>query len=199
MAKELEILFDSKARPKIINLFFQNMETYFTPKEVAKKTQANSRIVKRELEKLRKIKILLRSRQKKQVFYNVNPNFPFLEELKSFITVASPVSFNDVKKSFAKASKVKILFLSGCFLDEQRSPIDVLIVGDNISGSQISRAIKNIESKTGKELRWSSMTLKEFNYRFQINDRFLSDILNHKNKILINKIKWTGVIIARNK
>lgn len=193
MAKELEILFDSKARPKVLNLFFQNPETAFSSKEVAKKSQIDSRVARKELERLRKIKLLLRKKQKKHFFYILNPKSPILEELRSLVMSTVPISFREVKKIFARVPRIKLLFVSGFFLEEKRSPVDVLIVGDNISRAKISKAIKNIESHTGKELRWTSMNLKEFNYRFQINDRFLNDILSRKNKIIINKIKWTGV------
>jgi hypothetical protein len=193
MAKELEKLFDSKARPKVLNLFFQNPEAAFKSKEVAKKSQIDSRVARKEMEKMRKIKLLLRKKQKKQFFYSLNPKFPFLEELKSLVMSTAPISFREVKKIFARVPRIKLLFVSGSFVEEKRSPVDVLIVGDNISRSKISKAIKNIESYTGRDLRWTSMNLKEFNYRFHINDRFLNDILSHKNKIIINKIKWTGV------
>ena len=51
MARELEVLFNSKAMPKILNLFFQNEERGFRVKEVAKRCQIHSKTVKKELEK----------------------------------------------------------------------------------------------------------------------------------------------------
>lgn len=192
MAKELEILLGSKSRPKVLNLFFQNKEAEFTSKEVAKKCQISSKAAKMELEKMQKIHLLLRKKQKKFVYYNLNLKFPFLPELRSMVISASPILFGEAKIVFKKVPRVKLLFLSGEFLKERKSPVDVLFVGDNISQNNISKAIKKIESDIGKELRWTAMNLKEFNYRFNINDRFLGDILSRKNKIIINKIRWTG-------
>lgn len=192
MAKELETLFDSKARPKILNLFFQNPEEVFSSKDVAKKCQITPTLAKKELEKLQKIRLLLRQKQKKFVLYNLNPKFPFLRELREMITSASPVSFEETKKVFKNIPRLKLMFVSGEFLKESRSPVDILLVGNNIPQSKISKAVQKVESEAGKDLRWASMNLKEFNYRSNINDRFLSDILTHKHKIILNKIKWSA-------
>lgn len=190
MAKELEILFNSKIRPKILNLFFQNPQQNFTLKEVSKKLQQSPRTIKKEIEKLLKIKILSKKKEKKEIRYFLNQNWYLLEQLKSFIVSASPISLGEVKKTLKKIPRVKILFITGCFLDEKKAPSDILVVGDNVPMLKVSRAIRRIESNTGREIRWTVMNLKEFEYRYQINDRFLRDILSQKYKIIINKIKW---------
>lgn len=189
MAKELENLFDSKVKPRILNLFFQNPERNFNVKEVAKKCNINTRVAKRELEKLRKIKLLEREKQKKQIIYNINYHFPYLPELKSLVLSASPVSFKDVEKSFQKVPRIKLLLVSGFFLQDRKSSTDILIVGDNIPKSKVSNAIKKIESKMGKELQWTLMSQEEFDYRYKINDRFIKNIFNHRHKKIIDKLK----------
>lgn len=188
--KELEILFDSKLRPKILNFFFQNPETKLTIKELSKKLQQSPRALKREIDKLLKIKLLSKKQEKKEAHYFLNLKWPYLEQLKSFIISASPISLGETKKILEKIPRVKILIISGCFLDERRAPADLLIVGDNVPMLKISKAVKKIESETGKELRWTVMNQREFEYRFQINDRFLKDIFSQKYKIIVNKIKW---------
>lgn len=188
--KELEILFDSKIRPKILNFFFQNLEGRFTLKELSKKLQQSSRTLKREIDKLLKIKIISKKKEKKETYYFVNLKWPYLEQLRSFIVNASPISLGDVKKILDRIPRVKILIISGCFLEDRKAPTDILIVGDNVPMLKISKAIKKIESETGKEIRWTVMNLNEFEYRFQINDRFLKDIFSQKYKIIVNKIKW---------
>lgn len=189
MAKELETLFNSKARPKILQLFFQNDDYFFTTKDVAKRCQVNRNIAKKEIEKLKKINLLEQKKQKKKKFYILNKKFPFLNELKAMLSSAPIISLREIKKVFEKIPRIKLFLASGVLLQEKKSPIDILVVGDNLPTSKISKAIRKIESNIGKELQWTLMTQKEFEYRFQINDRFLKDILNHRYKKIIEKLK----------
>lgn len=189
MAKELENLFDSKARPRILNFFFQNPEKDFGAKEISKKCNLNIRIAKKELEKFYKIKLLLRQKQKKQTIYNINSKFPYLLELKTLILSASPVSSKDVEEAFGKIPRIKLLLVSGIFMQENKSSTDVLIAGDNIPRSKVLNAIKKIESSTGREIQWTLMSQEEFNYRYQISDRFIKNIFGHRHKKIIDKLK----------
>lgn len=189
MAKELEILFNSKARPKILQLFFQNEDYLFSSKDVTRRCQINSNIARSELEKLRKINLLERKKQKKKPFYILNNKFSFFNELKAMIQSAPIMSLREIKKTFEKIPHIKLFLVSGTLLQEKKSPVDILVVGDGVSNSKVSRAIRKTESNTGKELQWSLMTEKEFEYRSQINDRFLKDILSHRHKKIIEKIK----------
>jgi len=51
--EELEILFGSKIRPRILKLFFQNEGEIFDAREIAGRCQINISTVKKELEKLK--------------------------------------------------------------------------------------------------------------------------------------------------
>lgn len=189
MARELEVLFNSKARPKILQLFFQNEEKVFCVRDVSKRCQVSRNIVKRELEKLMKINLLERKKQKKKNFYILNNKFLFFNELKAMILSAPIISLREIKKVFERIPKVKLLLVSGVLLQEKKSPVDILIIGDSLPTSRISKFIKRIESNIGKELQWTIMNQKEFEYRFQINDRFIKDIFSTRHKKIIEKIK----------
>jgi hypothetical protein len=188
MAKELEVLFNSKARPKVLKFFFQNEGKVFNSREIAKKIQTPQKIIKSELERLRKINLLARKTQKRKHFYFLNPKFPFLAELRTFILKASPLSLKELNYFLKKSRGSKLVIASGIFLQETKSPTDLLIVGDKIQRSKISKIIKKIESNIGKEIRWSLMTVEEFNYRVKIHDRFLKDIFDHSYKKIIDKL-----------
>ena len=80
------------------------------------------------------------------------------------------------------------MICSGMFLKEVKSPIDLLVVGSKIKKSEISRTIKKIEGDVGKEIKWSLMAVEEFNYRFEMNDRFLKEIFDHAHKKIIDRL-----------
>ena len=189
MAKELEILFDSKTRPKILKLFFQNEGESFNLKEVSKRCQVSKKSARKELEKLRKMKLLQAKVKKRKKIYTLNPKFIFLNEIRAMIFRISPLYLSDLKSFFKRYKKIKLLIASGVFLQEVKSPVDLLVVGDKIRKSRITRIIKKLESDVGKEINWSLMTTEEFDYRVKMHDRFLKNIFDHAHKKIVDKLK----------
>jgi DNA-binding transcriptional regulator YhcF (GntR family) len=189
MSQELEVLFNSKGRPKVLKLFFQNQATLFSVKDVAKKSQITPATAKKELEQLRRIKLLERKKQKRNIFYELNNAFPFLNELKTMVLSAPPISASEIKRMFEKLPRVKLFVMAGKLLREKKSPVDFLIVGDNIPKSKAAQIVRKIESNVGREMEWSLMPTEEYKYRYQINDRFIRDIFGYRHKMLIDRLK----------
>lgn len=193
--EELEALFSSKARPRILRLFFQNEEQSFNVKEIAKKCQLTQDSVKKELAKLTKINLIQKksfnkdnNQKKEKNFYILNQKFPLINELRSLLLDTPFFSQKELTSLFKKETGLQLVIITGIFLKENRSPVDLLIVSKKQKNSKILRLIKKIETQVGKEIRWSLMTIDEFNYRFGMNDRFLKDIFDYPHKNIIDKI-----------
>lgn len=193
--EELEALFSSKARPRILRLFFQNEEQSFNVKEIAKKCQLTQDSVKKELAKLTKINLIQKksfnkdnNQKKEKNFYILNQKFPLINELRSLLLDTPFFSQKELTSLFKKETGLQLVIITGIFLKENRSLVDLLIVSKKQKNSKILRLIKKIESQVGKEIRWSLMTIDEFNYRFGMNDRFLKDIFDYPHKNIIDKI-----------
>ena len=54
--------------------------------------------------------------------------------------------------------------------------------------AKLAKYIADLESREGKEIRYAVMTRKEFDYRQQVNDRFLLTVLDSKKQVLVDKI-----------
>jgi len=188
MTKELEVLFNSKIRPKILKFLFQNEGNDSGAFDIAKKIQVLPRIARGELEKLSKIKIVEKKARNGKIFYFLSDGFPFISELKSFILKASPLSLLELNNIFKNAKGFKLVVVSGIFLQEKKSPIDLLMVGGKINNSKVLSMVKKIESDVGKEIRWSLMTGEEFGYRSEMHDRFLKEVFERPHKTIIDKL-----------
>ncbi|MGB4254003.1 MAG: hypothetical protein WBJ22_02715 [Minisyncoccales bacterium] len=200
--EELEILFGSKIRPRILKLFFQNEGEIFDAREVAARCQINISTVKKELEKLKKINLLQKKTRKEKsktisgssrskYFYGLNPKFSLFSELRALILAGPVVPLKDITILFKRESGVQLVVISGVLLKEEKAPVDVLIVSKKPKKAKLLKIIKKIESQAGKEIRWAMMTVEEFHYRFEINDRFLKDIFSHNHKKIIDKLGVT--------
>jgi hypothetical protein len=62
------------------------------------------------------------------------------------------------------------------------------VVGD-INHSAVDNLIQELEKAEKKSIRYSIFDPAEFEYRRQVNDRFVSDLIASKKVILIDKDK----------
>ncbi len=184
------------ARVKLLKLFLRNPGKIFHQKEISRKVQSDSRLVSRQVKGLLKIGFLkkkaLRKKQKDfkpGIYFSINPEFDFYQELRSLVFKSSPASRGKILKRVQKLGRIKMLLLAGIFLNSENSRVDLFIVGDNISQKKIFTFLKDLESEIGKELEFAMMNTKEFYYRYQMFDRFVHDILEKPNEKLINKLK----------
>jgi hypothetical protein len=88
-------------------------------------------------------------------------------------------------KSFRGLGKVELALLTGQFTRDEVSGIDVLIVGD-INQAKADKFIAELEQAENKELRYAVLPLDNYQYRLQIKDRFISNVLEAKKQVIIN-------------
>jgi len=188
----LEQLFESPAKVQVMKLFFRNPETSFLLKEAARSMRMNLLMARKQMKKLEKIGFLKTRRifSRKQTFF-INPNFDFFNELKELILKSSPVSREKILKAVRGVGKIKLALLSGLLVGNPvvaGSRADLLVVGDSINSRKLNTFIKNLEAEAGTDIRCVAMTTEEFNYRYDMYDRFIRDLLGEKGEFLINKL-----------
>ena len=185
----LERLFESSAKVQIMKFFFRNPEESLLLKEIGKRLRSNLTKIKGEMKKLEKAGVLKTKQvsSRKKLFF-VNSNFDFFNELRDLILKSAPVSKEKTLKEIRKLGKIKLVLLSGVFVGNNTARADLLIVGNNINQRKLNTFIKNVEAEAGTEINCVVMTTEEFNYRYDMYDRFVRDLLDGKNELLINKL-----------
>jgi len=185
----LEQLFDSPLKVKLLRLFLRNPEEKFTLKEIAGRTKSNSRQCITQIKKLLNIGLLNTQIRKKKKFYFVNQNFDFYNELKTLVLKSPSASKKKILAKLKKIGTIKLAILSGVFINLENARVDMLIVGSHLKKKKLSSLIKDLEAEVGKEIDYVIMSPEEFQYRFDMYDRFLKDILERPHEKLINKLK----------
>ncbi|HZP55212.1 MAG TPA: hypothetical protein VFB03_00360, partial [Candidatus Saccharimonadales bacterium] len=59
------------------------------------------------------------------------------------------------------------------------------IVGD-INQAKVGKFISDLEKAENKDLRYTTMPLSSYQYRAEINDRFINDLMAAKKQVIIN-------------
>lgn len=194
MAQEiLEKLFDSPVKVKLLKFFMRNPDNSFEMNEIAKKTKTSLPACRGEIKKLESIKLINGKYKKRKKSYSINPNFDFYNELRTLILKSSPASKEKILQKLKTLGRIKLVILSGIFLDAENSRVDMLIVADNVNNSEkqrkVSQFFRDLEAEVGKEIDYVLLTTEEFKYRHNMFDRFILDVLEKPHEKLINKLK----------
>jgi hypothetical protein len=184
----LEQLFESQAKVKLMRFFFRNQVDAFPIRQILKMLRMNSGAVRREIKKLEKIGLVDLRKKQRRLVYALNNNFDFLKELQDLILKSTISSKSELINNVRKIGNVKLLILGGVFRNNQADEADILIVGDKINQRKATTFLKDLEAEVGRELNCSIMSAKEFNYRYDMYDRFVRDLINENKNILINKL-----------
>ncbi len=195
----VEQLFGSKTWVKLLHLFYGNPNRSFYVREITRKIDEQINSVRRELANLLNAGIIRSDTTNNRLYYEVNQDYEFYEPLSQ---IFGGTKGGSAKKAMAKTEvapvvpeeneelkvlgNVELALYTGQFTRDDRSGIDMLIVGD-INQTQLNKFIENLEKREKKEIRYAVMPLQEFHYRRQINDRFISDVITAKHQILLDK------------
>jgi hypothetical protein len=185
---QLEILFGSRTRWRLIKFFLLNERKELIAKEVAERNKLNLSDTQSVLKQLAGIRfILTRSKRGRRVYF-LNKNFPFHYELKKLVIRSNTDPQCDSLEKMKKLGSVKLGIISGAFLNHPKSKTDLLIVGENISKTKMKNLLENLEAELGREINYSLMNLTEFNYRVNMFDKFILEIMEGPHEIVVNKI-----------
>jgi len=205
MSGILEKLFGSSARVKIIRLFLLNPGNLFGLKEVSRRAKVNYDTARREISLLKNINFVARkeekideliklkngkikNRKKKIQGLKLNPLFPFLQALKNIVITAAPIDKEKLIKKLNSIGRMKLIILSGFFIQSEDSRVDLLLAGESIRRRALERLLKRIEAETGKELTYAVFSTNEFLYRLGMYDRFVRDVLDYPHEKILNKL-----------
>ncbi len=188
MSEILEMLFGSKSRVRVLRFFLLNPENEYSAEEVATKNMITLASVRKEIASLKKINFIKEKTKKGKKFYNLDQQFHFYSELKSLISksTASPES-----KSLTRLSgigEVKLVLVSGIFLDYPKSKVDMVLVVNNVNRGKLKNVMNSLEAEIGREVSFALMNSEEFKYRLDMLDRFLLDFLEGPHTELVDKI-----------
>lgn len=189
----IEQLFGSKTRVKLLQLFYSNPNRSFYVREITRKIDEQINSVRRELSNLLSIGIIVSDTTNNRLYYEVNQKFEFYQPLAEIFgnstkaisrepAVGGEPEQNDIKS----IGNVEIAVYTGQFTRDDTPGVDVFLVGD-INQARLGKFMTELESKEGKELRYTQMSLSDFQYRKQIHDRFIANIIAAKKQVLIDK------------
>jgi len=184
----LEQLFSSKTRVKLLKLFLNQTEEkdYFI-RELTRVLGEHLNSIRRELDNLEDLGLVLSQEKDKKKYYSVNKDFILLPELKALLLKSRELGDQKLVQQLEKVGFLDLLILSGSFVGNTDSDVDLFMVG-RVQKAKLERLIRTHEKDSGKEIKYTVMSKKEFQHRIDLGDRFLYTILNSRKIMVINKL-----------
>jgi len=205
----LEKLFGSNARVKILKLFLLHPNDKFYIRQLARDLKLQLNSVRRELENLENFGILVSDARaeaeitgpdkpsdsataktaggQEKKYFRANLNFVLFDEIKALIVKAQILYEKDFVRKLQAIGKIKLLVLSGIFVNNPNSLIDILIVG-KINKPKLIKLIRELEVELGREINFTVFEPQEFRYRRDITDIFLYGVLDSRKMVVIDEI-----------
>jgi len=187
-----------------MRLFLFNPNEVYDIDMLSKKTSVARNIVRKEVSNLEKAGLVKKrsflkapawangkrktAEKKRTSGYNLDKDFHYLSALQNLLIKIPPYTSRELEKRFKNCGSVKLLLISGVFLQEWDSVADILIVGDKLKNASLEAIIRKLESEIGRELSYAAFDTTEFEYRINVYDKLVRDILDFPHQKIVNKL-----------
>ncbi|MDP2642146.1 MAG: hypothetical protein Q8P21_02560 [bacterium] len=182
--KSVSHIFGGEAKVKTMRLFIFNPGSIFTSGQVAKRTKERPGKARKEINILAKAGLVKRRARG----YTLDPSYIYLPAIENFLIDATPITEKEVTRKISRAGNIKLILISGVFLHDRDSRVDILVVGDHLKHSKLVSIMSAIEAQLGKELRYAAFETVDFQYRLGIYDKLIRDILDSRHQKILNKL-----------
>jgi len=164
----LSKLLGSSTRSKILVWFFAQQGARFYVRQLQGILGSDLAIVSRELRNLESIGILRSERVGKERIYSLNPNCPFLDELKGLV-LKTDGFIGRLKDIVSRHGEIKSAFIYGSFAkgtETGESDIDLFLIGsEDLNLDALHEKISTIESDTRRAINVTYFPLDEYRER----------------------------------
>ena len=174
----------NNARVSIMRLFLLNRGKSFRNKDIVKRSQVSPDVVRQELRLLASVGFI-KKRSSTSPDWSFNSLFKYAGEFEDLLVKSDSLNKQRLLDNFKKAGQIKLIIVSGVFIKNDDSRVDLLIVGDKMKRSKIGKEIRKLEAEAGVELVYAIFDTQEFIYRLSMYDKLVRDILDYPHEILL--------------
>ena len=197
----IDALFGSKTRVKLLHLFLNNPGQSFYVREITRKIDEQINSVRRELSNMLEVGIITSDSSDNKLYYQVNQRYDYYVPLRSIfadidteknsVSVGQNDDMRDYGLIIQSVPGLNIVIFSGLLVKESKSSVDILFVG-NANSTKVKPVVNHIEKTEGRDINYTILPYEEFYYRLSVRDRFITEILNSKHVVVVDKDKILG-------
>ena len=195
-------LLGSIERVKIMRFFLHHEDQLFAPGDVIDKTKSKTASAKKELQALASLGFIEKKRAKMVVTtgkkaiskikevngYRLNGEFPHIQALKELLFDFQLVDKKELASRFKAVGRIKLFIVAGIFINDPKSRLDILVVGEAIKKPKAEKILEGISAEVGRDVVYSMMDVEEYESRIKMYDKFILDVIEMPNEKVIDKL-----------
>lgn len=197
-------LLGGNERVKIMRFFLYHDEQIIGGNELAEKTKSKVDVVRKELAALIAIGFLEKKKGrtiitvgkgsktttkiKEVVGYKLNPLFPHNQALEDLLFDFELLDKRELANRFKPIGRIKLFLVAGVFIGDEKSRVDILIVGEAIKKPKAEKLFESLSAELGRDVVYSVMDVEEYRYRYKMYDKFVRDIVQMPHEKVIDKL-----------
>lgn len=183
----LEKFYVSKVRVKLLKLFLSNPEKSYHVRGLTRILDEEINAVRRELERMSKVKFVKPERRGNKLFYTVQKNHIFFNDFLSLVYKEYGLG-REIIKHKSKIGEISFAWLTNFFTKHiQKGPqdVDLVIIGDNVNLDFLAKHVKSTEAEVKRQINYTVMSLHEFQIRKERKDPFVMNLLLSSRVMLV--------------
>jgi predicted nucleotidyltransferase len=169
----------SKVQQRVLALIFGQPERSFYTSEIIRNVKSGTGAVERELSRLQRSGLVSVERIGNQKHYRANHQSPIFAELQSLV-IKTVALTEPLRKSLEPYSdRIKTAFVYGSVakgLDTARSDIDLMVIGDGLSYSELYTALENAGNVLGRKVSPTFLSPKDWRRKASDKGSFIGKI-----------------------
>ena len=174
-------------RGRILALLYGWHDKAFYVRQIARHIHASAGSVRRELEKLAAVDLIIRTSIGNQVFYRANQANPVFAEMRGLVNKTVGI-FNVLRSALEKISEqITIAFVYGSVARQTEtaaSDVDLLIVGSVVLNDVLA-CLPQAETTLGRTVNPTVYSVAEFTRKLKEGNHFLNAVVKGPKIFLI--------------
>ncbi len=169
----------SKVQQRVLALIFGHPERSFYTSEIVRRVHSGTGAVERELSRLQRSGLVSVERIGNQKHFRANRESPVFAELQGLVikTVALTEPLRKALQPYS--NNIKAAFVFGSVAkgsDTARSDIDLMVIGDDLTYSDLYSALQNAESLLQRQVSPLFLSVRDWRRKASQQDSFASKI-----------------------
>ncbi len=169
----------SKVQQRVLALIFGHPERSFYTSEIVRHVHSGTGAVERELSRLQRSGLVCVERIGNQKHFRANPESPVFGELQSIVLKTVGLTEPLRKALEPYSNKIKAAFVYGSVAkgsDTAQSDIDVMVIGDELSYSDLYSALQDAEDLLQRKVSPLFLSVKDWKRKASQNDSFANKV-----------------------
>jgi predicted nucleotidyltransferase len=184
MSKLEDIFSPLKVRAAVLRTLFGLSTRPMYIAEIERTTGFANRSVEVELRKLKKLDLLVSTRDMSRVYYSANTANPLYADLHNI--VLKTAGLGDLVREALSSAHIEYAFIFGSLAaqtERAESDLDLMIIG-SVTHRDLASPLRALTDKLGREINPHFLTVEELTRRLVARDHFLRDVIS-KPKLFI--------------